>query len=240
MSPAFADAQQNSTVPHYLATLGVLDPVAASTTRLFRSVGYWWCDGYCVCLSTQLVPLAAIARTSLNPQCYVLFCSSAAFYPCFQRQQVVDDRFCSSSDFANDFPFQLNTNFFHSPRSYAYNGFDVPIHLHPAPKSSAQYILRASSVDSQASVCDRSPFCFVLSFHGFLRGDYVWSVPMGSSVAPTTQAAQEALKQLTTERVEGEPLPEIQVRSATVPAAACDSSILAYMGVCCQHVFMTS
>lgn len=42
-------------------------------------------------------------------------------------------------------------------------------------------------------------------------GTYLLASPLNFGAANTVQAAQEALKQLTTERPEGEALPEIQV-----------------------------
>lgn len=49
------------------------------------------------------------------------------------------------------------------------------------------------------------------NFQGFL------TAPIVSFLLYLLQAAQEALQQLTTERVEGEPLPEIQVRHDVYP-----------------------
>lgn len=50
-------------------------------------------------------------------------------------------------------------------------------------------------------------------------------------VAPSMQAAQEALKQLTTERPENEPLPEIQVRFITKFLGASRSSVADFVTI---------
>lgn len=77
---------------------------------------------------------------------FVMFCSCAACYPCFQRQEVVDDIFCSSSDFTNGIP---------SPSTQvALNTFPV----HP------QLIL----IPKRVCVIGPSFFCTVVFFDGFL------------------------------------------------------------------------